>query len=200
MRLPRRSSHGRRRIDRARRWQRSDRGGVARLVFPCSSAWWCSSPRFPLQLRTAGPVADDRAARRTDATWPGSTGRPLTRLVVLAMIMRAKRGEIGSLISKEEMLARVKKLTVAMTKRRCFRNIAEKAELTRRAGRGCLPGAGIGHRAPCPERGRRRLHDTRPDEDQGHEEARAKGPEERAESVPAWRDDGREGQARPAPP
>lgn len=45
------------------------------------------------------------------------------------------------------------------------------------------------------ERGRRRLHDTRPDEDQGREEARAKGPEERAESVPAWRDDGREGQA-----
>ncbi len=45
--------------------------------------------------------------------------------------MRAKR-ETGSLISKEGMLARVKKLTVAMTKTQLLSDIAENTALTRR--------------------------------------------------------------------
>ena len=45
--------------------------------------------------------------------------------------MRAK-WETGSLISKERMLARVKKLTVAMTKTQLLADIAENTALTRR--------------------------------------------------------------------
>ena len=51
------------------------------------------------------------------------------------------------------MLARVKKLTVAMTKTQtAFRYCGEHG-VDEAAGRGCLRGAGIGHRAPCPEKG-----------------------------------------------
>ena len=99
--------------------------------------------------------------------------------------MRTKR-ETGSLLSKEEMLARVKKLTVAMTKTQLFSDIAENTALTRRQVADVFEALESvierhvqkGSVGACTIPGLMKI--------KGHEEARAKGPEERAESVPAW--------------
>ena len=88
---------------------------------PAALATCCNHQRQSSRPNTAA-----HPARRSRSRQPKVSGSPDRGT------MRAKRGETGSLISKEEMLARVKKLTVAMTKTQLFSDIAENTALTRR--------------------------------------------------------------------
>ena len=83
------------------------------------------------------------------------------------------------------MLARVKKLTEAMTKTQMFSDIAEKTALTRRQVADVFEALESVIERHVQKEAVGACTIPGLIEDKGREEARAKGPKERAESVPA---------------